>query len=97
MTEINIYQPWKQESNTPEIEKEYVASWQYSNEAKGYVCNKCGCQNRNLPAVPDYSPLLYVGANFCPNCGRAMTKDGITILLERMGLNTTEDSDETNS
>lgn len=42
----------------------------------GYVCSECQAKNNNLPCVKVANPLMFVGANYCPNCGVNMDGDG---------------------
>lgn len=86
MDYVNIFTPYNENCTLPEIPEDYVSAWEYSSIGHGWICHKCGCKNDNLSTLPDNPPNYYVGSNFCPNCGRAMTADGICILSDRLKL-----------
>ena len=41
----------------------------------GYVCSECQAKNNNLPCTKVAVPLMFVGANYCPNCGAKMDEE----------------------
>ena len=38
----------------------------------GWICNKCGGRNRNLPDDKTIIPMDWTGSRFCPHCGIKM-------------------------
>lgn len=90
MDYVNIYTPYDQHAKKHELESDWIAAWVYDENKGGWVCNKCGCKNNNLTESSNYSPNVRVGSNFCPNCGRAMSEDGQSIVAERLGLGSDE-------
>ena len=66
-------------ANRPIVDAEPVrrGQWVFDENANdwsigGYVCSECQAKNNNLPCVKVPTPLLFVGANYCPNCGAKM-------------------------
>ena len=38
----------------------------------GWKCSNCHCVNHNLGSNSKENPMFYVGAKYCPECGKKM-------------------------
>lgn len=59
------------------VEKVLRGEWGrycFSDDSHGYQCKNCGVQ------LDD--PVYY--RSFCPKCGRAMTDEGVDMVMERL-------------
>ena len=72
-----------------QLEKGWRSEWKFDPGANdwnvgGYVCGKCGSRNNNLPTFEVALPEVFVGANFCPECGAPMTDLAVDAVMKNL-------------
>lgn len=76
MNNWDIFLDYVWDSKVRRPRKEY-ADWEYDPDGTdwgigAWRCTKCHAKNNNLGCDNNFSPYMFAGSKFCPNCGLPM-------------------------